>query len=130
MNAGASCGRMPAKVSVSERAIVTAGFANDVDGVNQYAPTMYAATAYGVAAERARTQPQITASSPNVATNSLTNIPGPERACPEMENSGKPNMPFASAVPHNAPAIWATTYGTTDATAGRLATRRPRSPPD
>ena len=80
MKAGASCGRMPANVSVSERAIVTAGFANDVDGVNQYAPTMYAATAYGVAACRERTQPQITASNPNVATNSLTSMPEPVRA--------------------------------------------------
>jgi hypothetical protein len=28
---------MPANVSLNERAIVTAGFANDVDAVNQYA---------------------------------------------------------------------------------------------
>ena len=32
---GTSVGRMPAKVSVSDRATVTAGFANDVDAVNQ-----------------------------------------------------------------------------------------------
>ena len=31
---------MPAKVSVSERAIVTAGLANEVDEVNQYAAVM------------------------------------------------------------------------------------------
>jgi hypothetical protein len=37
MNAGASLGRMPANVSVIARAIVTAGFAKDVDAVNQYA---------------------------------------------------------------------------------------------
>jgi hypothetical protein len=35
--AGHVNGRMPAKVSVTERASVTAGFANDVDAVNQYA---------------------------------------------------------------------------------------------
>ena len=40
MNAGASAGRMPANVFVSDRASVTAGFANDVDAVNQYAPVM------------------------------------------------------------------------------------------
>jgi hypothetical protein len=34
MNAGASEGRMPANVSVAERASVTAGLANDVDAVN------------------------------------------------------------------------------------------------
>jgi hypothetical protein len=31
---------MPAKVAVSERAIVTAGLANEVEEVNQYAATM------------------------------------------------------------------------------------------
>ena len=35
MNAGASTGRMPEKVSVSKRAIVTAGWANHVEAVNQ-----------------------------------------------------------------------------------------------
>src|SRR6202163_4605421 len=89
--------------------------ANDVDGVNQYAATMYAATAYGVAAGRERTQPEIAASSPNVATNSLTSIPGPPPACPDAKNRGRPNIPSASAVPHSAPAICATTYhGTAD----------------
>jgi hypothetical protein len=31
---------MPANVSEKERAIVTAGFANDVEAVNQYAAVM------------------------------------------------------------------------------------------
>src|SRR3954466_15028132 len=35
MNPATSAGRMPANVSVSARARVTAGFANDVDAVNQ-----------------------------------------------------------------------------------------------
>jgi hypothetical protein len=35
MKGGASIGRIPAKVSDSERASVTAGFANEVDDVNQ-----------------------------------------------------------------------------------------------
>ena len=35
MNAGASAGRIPANVSLSERPIVIAGFANDVEAVNQ-----------------------------------------------------------------------------------------------
>jgi len=34
-NAGAFEGRIPAKVSVAERASVTAGLANDVEAVNQ-----------------------------------------------------------------------------------------------
>ena len=40
MNAGASCGLMRVNVSVNVRAMVTAGFANAVDDVNQYAPVM------------------------------------------------------------------------------------------
>ena len=49
---------MPANVSVSARASVTAGFANDVDAVNQYAAAMYAATAKGTASSPApRTSP-------------------------------------------------------------------------
>ena len=35
MKPGTSGGRMPANVSVAARASVTAGFANDVDDVNQ-----------------------------------------------------------------------------------------------
>lgn len=37
---GASTGRMPENVSVIDRAIVTAGFAKEVDAVNQYAAVM------------------------------------------------------------------------------------------
>jgi len=37
---GRSAGRIPEKVLLSERAIATAGFANDVDDVNQYAAVM------------------------------------------------------------------------------------------
>ena len=33
-------GRIPANVSLAARAIVTAGLANDVDAVNQYAAVM------------------------------------------------------------------------------------------
>jgi hypothetical protein len=39
-NGGTSTGRIPANVLDSDRAIVTAGFANDVDAVNQYAAVM------------------------------------------------------------------------------------------
>jgi hypothetical protein len=37
IKAGASASRMPAKVLVAVRASVTAGFANEVEAVNQYA---------------------------------------------------------------------------------------------
>jgi hypothetical protein len=40
MKTGTSAGRMPEKVFVSDRASVTAGFANEVEAVNQYAAVM------------------------------------------------------------------------------------------
>ena len=40
MKPGTSTARIPANVSVMDRATVTAGFANEVDAVNQYAATM------------------------------------------------------------------------------------------
>ena len=40
INSGTSTGRIPENVLVSARATVTAGFANDVDAVNQYAAVM------------------------------------------------------------------------------------------
>src|SRR5437762_11061510 len=88
MNAGASDGRMPAKVFVAARASVTAGFANDVDAVNQYAAVIYAPTAHGMASGLRREQLQITESSPNVATNSLTCCPMPLRSWLEIESVG------------------------------------------
>ena len=71
MKPDTSEGRMPENVLVRDRAIVTAGFANDVEAVNQYAPVMYAPTANGTASDPTLLQPQITESSPNVAMNSL-----------------------------------------------------------
>ena len=40
MKAGTFMGAIPAKVSERARATVTAGFANDVEDVNQYAAVM------------------------------------------------------------------------------------------
>src|SRR4029453_13166786 len=78
-NPGTTTGRIPAKVSLAARASVTAGLANDVEEVNQYAPVMYAPTAKATTPGRVRALPQITESRPKVATASL-------RACatPEM----------------------------------------------
>jgi hypothetical protein len=45
MNAATWLGAIPAKVSLSERANVTAGFAKLVDDVNQYAAVIQSATA-------------------------------------------------------------------------------------
>src|SRR5258708_36636191 len=107
MKPGTSVSRIPENVSVIERAKVTAGFANDVDDVNQYAPVMYAPTANGTADERRRAQPQMTANNPNVATNSLNTWAVPERTWREAANIGSPNMRSAEATPGPAPAMWA-----------------------
>ena len=72
MNPTVSDGLIPAKVFVMERASVTAGLANDVEGVNQYAAAMYSPTAKGTEEGRLRTHPQMTVSSPKVARNSLS----------------------------------------------------------
>lgn len=79
MNPGTSAGRMPANVLVKARATVTAGFANDVDAVNQYADVMYAATAKGTVSARCREHPKIADSNPKVATISLNICAGPFR---------------------------------------------------
>ena len=45
MNIGTEVGLMPAKVSLNMRAMVTAGWANEVEEVNQYASPIQGATA-------------------------------------------------------------------------------------
>src|SRR6202035_6197699 len=71
-NTGTSCGRIPANVFVAILASVTAGFAKEVEAVNQYAAVMYAPTANGTASDRRFAQPQITARRPKVAITSLS----------------------------------------------------------
>jgi hypothetical protein len=80
-NRGASAGWIPAKVSDQQLAIVTAGFANEVDAVNQ-----------------------ITDISPNVATNSLRTNENPCREWVKTEYQGKPNIRCAMIAPATPPA--------------------------
>jgi hypothetical protein len=61
MKPGTSVRRMPAKVTLAAHAIVTAGFANEVEAVNQYAAVKYAPTAKGTASERRPEHPRMTA---------------------------------------------------------------------
>src|SRR5215831_18156189 len=99
MKPGASDGRMPANVSVAARASVTAGLANEVDAVNQYAPVMYAPTANGTAEDRERAHPQITATKPNVAMNSLSTCEAPALTWCDAAKIGSPNIRCAAATP-------------------------------
>ena len=52
MKPGAPCGLTPAIVSDAAHASTTAGFANEVDAVNQFAAVISAAIANGVIARR------------------------------------------------------------------------------
>jgi hypothetical protein len=61
MRPGTSAGRIPARVSLAARARAMAGFAKEME----------APTAKGTADDCYRAHPQITASKPKVATNSL-----------------------------------------------------------
>jgi hypothetical protein len=98
---------MPAKVSVAERASVTAGLAKDVEAVNQYAAVMYAATANGTDEGRRLAHPQMVARSPKVAIASERSCGIPSRAWREAKNVGTPNMLLAAATPTKAPTTWA-----------------------
>ena len=69
---------------------------------------MYAPTAKGTSPGRRRADPQITASRPNVATNSLVSCAIPSRRCCEAKKSaGCLNMTWATATPMKAPTICA-----------------------
>jgi len=66
---------MPAKVSENILLIDAAGFANDVEDVNQYAAPIYVATDEAVFLED---EIKITKTNPNVAKISLTKIFAPD----------------------------------------------------
>src|SRR5262252_7044110 len=101
---------MPANVFVAIRASVTAGLANDVDAVNQYADAIYEPTASGTAVARCRAHDTITASRPKVATTSLKPCGRPARTCVDHANNGSPNIASAQATPTNAPDTCAAMY--------------------
>src|SRR5262249_5285716 len=81
-------------------AMVTAGLANDVEAVNQYA-----AVILGTDGERHRRRPQPRAAKRSPRT-SLNIGAGPWRTCREAKNSGSSNITFAAATPAKAPRIW------------------------
>src|SRR4029450_6614861 len=102
---------MPANVSLNIRPMVTAGFANDVDDVNQYAAPMYAPTAAGATAARPlRTRAKTSKTNPVVATTSPSHSGAPLRCLVDSSIAGKLNIRLAKTEPATAPATWATTY--------------------
>jgi hypothetical protein len=75
---------------------VTAGFANDVEAVNQKTAVMHAPTVNGTALDLQREQPQITHIRTHVPTNSLNTWASPLRAWCEKKIGGRPNMKCAT----------------------------------
>ena len=74
---GASSGRIPENVSEKQRAIVTAGFAKDVEAVNQYAAVIYKPTIKAKAFSLALIVANIVRIRPNVAITSEKNCASP-----------------------------------------------------
>src|SRR5205814_5986496 len=92
MKAGTFPKPMPANVAVKPRAKVTAGFANEVDAVNQYAAAIYAPIANGAAQARLASMERTRKTRPNVATTSLSHCPGLLRTVADACKSGRSNI--------------------------------------
>jgi hypothetical protein len=91
-------------VSLNARPMVTAGLANDVDDVAQYAAPIHPATATGASAPRPdRASAKMTRTRPAVATTSPIHRCGAERAVLETETAGRANIRLASTAPPTAP---------------------------
>src|ERR1700728_4623601 len=97
MNPGTEAGAIPAKVPVKARPMVTAGLANDVDDVAQYAAPTHPATAAGASAPRpGRRRPK----PPEARPGGRAAPPRPRvrgrRAGRDAVTAGSANIRFAS----------------------------------
>src|SRR5690349_21612211 len=123
-NKGTDSGAMPANVSDSERATVTAGLAKLVELVNQYAAVMYPPTANATASARGDLRvPSTTRTSPNVATASARRTPLPLRSRPDTSIASRSNIRLATTTPTNPPTTWAPTRAPASAVVTRPTTR-------
>src|ERR1700716_3632788 len=115
MNGSTEFGAIPANESENIRPTVTAGFAKDVELVNQYAAPMYAPTAAADSeAQPVRASAKITAISPAVGTTSPTKCPMVNRSLVKISNAVLSNMTFARTAPMMPPDTCAAAYATTD----------------
>ncbi len=106
INIGTDSGAMPANVLVRLRAKVTAGFARDVDDVNQYAPPIQTPTAKGTAEVRPeRDIRKITSNNPMVATASESQMFEPVRILVDSVIASRSNIKFAMTVPIHPPIV-------------------------
>ena len=108
-NIGTDAGAMPAKESLKLRAMVTAGFASEVDDVNQYAPPIHTPTATGTESARGPLETRkMTSRSPTVATTSPSQILPPSLTFVDRPRTSTPNIRFAIAAPTIPPIVWTT----------------------
>ena len=101
-NAITFSGLIPAKLSENILPIVPAGFANDVEEVNQYAAPIYEAT---TSATFSLLEINIKNTNPKVAIISEIKILDPTRALSENSIISCPNIMFAIKTPIIDPAI-------------------------
>ena len=88
------------------RPIVTAGLANDVELVNEYAAPMYAPTAAAESPARpVRASAKIRAISPAVATTSPSRCPVVSRCFVAISNTCRSNIMFANSAPAMPPSV-------------------------
>src|ERR1700679_1293755 len=99
MNPGTEAGAIPANVPVKARPIVTAGLANDVDDVAQYAAPTHPATAAGASAPRPDRA--------SAKTTSTSHGVGADRTVADAVTAGSANIRFASTAPAIPPAVCA-----------------------
>src|ERR1700722_15591170 len=91
--------------------MVTAGLANDVDEVAQYAAPTHPATAAGASAARPdRASANTTRTRPAVATTPPSHGGGAARTAPPPGPGGRANIGFASPAPPIPPASCAAAY--------------------
>ena len=122
MNPGTSTGRIPANESLTARASVTAGFANDVDAVNQYAARDVGTrppTGRHRPAPRARADDE---EKPERGDDLAEELRRSGSRMSRQGEHGAPNMRLATAVPSRPPVTCATMYAGTSA--------QDRSPPN
>src|SRR5437879_4560786 len=110
MKPGSEAGAMPAKVSLNARPMLTAGFANEVDEVNQCADPTYAPTAAAATAPRPdQASAKISTTSPAVATTSPSQRCPDERSVVDHDTAALSYIRLASTAPATAPTICAGT---------------------
>ena len=103
INGNINSGCIPVKVSLNPLANVTAGFAKEVEDVNQYPAEIYNPTAGAMASVLNFLTPRIVIIRPKVAINSLKYVLNPLLSFAEICRGSKSNIILARMAPKNPP---------------------------